>query len=196
MLRPAVSRPVCLGVKHPSEAYDQIFNYCQTVAGLLIWGTLPDERTCLTFKIVAGSRQRSHFRVQVSWDFWSYFTLSDSRHPFSSPPTTRRGTVEVFVPASTRDCRISLDLSCLITSRHGPRRSHRFPLFFYPIFAVETCLFEKPLLSNGCLCWINSSCLQQICHNIMSRYVIKNEKNLIGRRIIRGYIGAVGTLSD
>jgi hypothetical protein len=31
-----------------------------------------------------------------------YFTVSDLRLPFSSPPTTRRVTVEVFDPASTR----------------------------------------------------------------------------------------------
>jgi hypothetical protein len=76
--------------------------YCQTVADLLIWRALSDERTGLSFTIAAGPRQRSHFRVRFPWDSWPYFTVSDSRLPFSSPPTTRRVTVEVFDPASTR----------------------------------------------------------------------------------------------
>jgi hypothetical protein len=79
------------------------FYCCQTVACLLMWSALSDERTGLSFTITTGPRQRSHFRVWVPWDSWSYFTVSDSRLPFSSPPTTRRVTVEVFDPASTRE---------------------------------------------------------------------------------------------
>jgi hypothetical protein len=73
------------------------FCYCQTTAGLLMWGALSDERTGLSFTIAPGPRQRSHFRVWVPWDSWSYFAVSDSRL------TTRRATVEVFDPASTRE---------------------------------------------------------------------------------------------
>jgi hypothetical protein len=79
------------------------FNYCLTVAGLLIWGTLSDERTGLSFTIATGPHQRSYSRVRVPWDSRPYFTVSVSRLPFSSPPRTRRVTVEVFDPASTRD---------------------------------------------------------------------------------------------
>jgi hypothetical protein len=37
--------------------------YCLTVASLLIWGALSDERTDFSFTIAAGPRQRSHFGV-------------------------------------------------------------------------------------------------------------------------------------
>jgi hypothetical protein len=39
--------------------------YCLTVASLLIWGDLSDERPGLSFTIPAGPRQRSHFLVRV-----------------------------------------------------------------------------------------------------------------------------------
>jgi hypothetical protein len=52
------------------------FYYCQTVAGLLIWGVLSDERTGLSFTIAAVSRQHSHSRVRVPWDSRPYFTLN------------------------------------------------------------------------------------------------------------------------
>jgi hypothetical protein len=71
--------------------------------GLLMWGALSDERTGLSFTIAAGARQSSHSRVRVPWDSRPYFTVSDSRLPFSWPPTTRSTAVEVFDPASTRD---------------------------------------------------------------------------------------------
>jgi hypothetical protein len=64
---------------------------------------LSDEKMSLSFTIAAGPRQRSHSRVLVPWDSRQYFTASDSWLPFSSPRTTRRATVEVFDPASTRN---------------------------------------------------------------------------------------------
>jgi hypothetical protein len=53
--------------------------------------------------LTRGPRQRSHSRVRVPWDSRPYFTVWNSRLPFSSPPTTRRATVDVFNPATTRD---------------------------------------------------------------------------------------------
>jgi hypothetical protein len=49
MLRPTVSRPVCLGIKNRFGAYDQIFINCVTVTVLFLWGALSDERSGVSF---------------------------------------------------------------------------------------------------------------------------------------------------
>jgi hypothetical protein len=53
------------------------FYYCQTVAGLLMWSALSDERMGLSFTTAAGPRQRSHSRARGPWDSRPYFTVSD-----------------------------------------------------------------------------------------------------------------------
>jgi hypothetical protein len=94
MLRPTASRPVSLGIKHPSGAYDQIFSVRNTE---YVWREDGSVFCMCRWPLPAQS-----FSVVVPWDLRPYFTVSDLRIPFSSPPTTRRVTVEVFDPASTR----------------------------------------------------------------------------------------------
>jgi hypothetical protein len=48
ILRPTVSQPVGLGVKHPSGAYDQIFITFRQLRVLLMSGALSNERTGLS----------------------------------------------------------------------------------------------------------------------------------------------------
>jgi hypothetical protein len=67
-------------------------------------------RVCLLY--AAGPCQRSLSRVRVLWDSRPYFTVSDLRLHFSSPPTTRRVTVEVFDPASTRVYNLNSRMHC------------------------------------------------------------------------------------
>jgi hypothetical protein len=67
MLRPTVSRPVSWN-KAPIWGLRPDFYYCQTVAGLLMSGSLSDDKTGLPFTIAAGPSQRSHYPVRVLWD--------------------------------------------------------------------------------------------------------------------------------
>jgi hypothetical protein len=44
-LRPTVSQPVCLGVGLTFGTHEEVFLFCLTIAGFLLWGALSDERT-------------------------------------------------------------------------------------------------------------------------------------------------------
>jgi hypothetical protein len=72
------------------------FYYCQTFAGLLMWGALSDKRTGLPFTIAAGPRQRSHPWFRIPRDSWPYFTVSDSR----LPPTWRARSPYLYPPGT------------------------------------------------------------------------------------------------
>jgi hypothetical protein len=117
-------------------------HYCKIVAGLLVWCVLSDERTGLSFAIAAGEGQRSHSRVRVPWDSRPYFTLSDLRLPFSSPPTTRSATVEAFHSASTRDPWQNSKLVPLITPRHRPHRKQRSSLLLFSLCRGNMFIYE------------------------------------------------------
>jgi hypothetical protein len=91
-LRPMVSRP-------PSGAYEQIFYYCQTVAGLLIWGALSDERTGLSFTVqlalasavILGFKSLGtcdHILLSQIWDFPFHrlLRLAGLQWRYSTPP--------------------------------------------------------------------------------------------------------------
>jgi hypothetical protein len=58
------SRPVCRWCQAPIWGLRPDVYYCQTVARLLMWGALSDERTSLPFTIAAAPRQRSHSWVE------------------------------------------------------------------------------------------------------------------------------------
>jgi hypothetical protein len=60
--------------------------YCQTVAGLLMWGALSDESMGQPYTTAAGPLQRSRSWIRVPRDSWWYFTVSDSRLPQPGGP--------------------------------------------------------------------------------------------------------------
>jgi hypothetical protein len=114
--------------KAPSWGLRPDLDYCLTVAGLLFWGALSNERSGLSFTIPAGPRQRSHFLVRVPWDSWPYFTVSDSRLPFSVASYDSQGHGGGIRPRLHTGNWLNSKLVPFKISRHRSHRKHRFSL--------------------------------------------------------------------
>jgi hypothetical protein len=147
--------------------------YCQTVGCLWMWRALSDEMTGLSFIIAVGPRQRSYSWVRVPWDSRPYFTLSDYKLPFLSPPTTRKVTMEVFDSASTRETAVPAVLLHLGTER----RENTVRLFLFAIVAVQTCLFCEAVTQYRLLnsCFFRGLCLPTVLHAKIP-YLLSSDK--------------------
>jgi hypothetical protein len=148
-----------------------------------MWDDLSDERAGLSLIIASGPRQSSHSRVRVPWDSRPHFTVSDLRFPFLSPPTTRRATVRVFDPASTREwlefkvkatLRLTVSQSVSLGVKPDPGPMTRYLLLFVICHNVKDIYVLHGKRVNKCIyasihdCTLPSTCLAYRIGNTQS----------------------------
>jgi hypothetical protein len=164
------------------------FCYYQTVSGMLT----TRGRVCriqlllvLASAVVLGSESRgTHDHILLS-------QIRDSPNPedqipvlsynprhrvhFSSPPTNRRACTIYSLRSLGTECIENTStnrysIAALRSYRTDRVENSDFQLLHCCMLEVcciaTTRVFVKPFPSNSCLCWLYSSCFEQICHNI------------------------------
>jgi hypothetical protein len=153
----------------------------------ILWGSWP-YLNHIRFRTSPTCRARSSYLYSLGTGWPSYTPWHSV--PFSLPLTTHWATVKVFESAATQATAhsvITIDSLCSLSTgriENTSPTSSIVALCSYRMDCVENtaskllhccmlricCLamdmFAEPLPSNGCVCWLYSSCFNQICHNV------------------------------